>query len=197
MKEIRPNSLDQNTDEQLIALFQQGNNYAFDLLVKRFKDSLTNYTFRYLGDYDECDDVVQETFVRVFKNKDSYKPLAKFSTWIYTIATNLAKTRLHQKQKVNIFSFPKSKEPGDRFEVIDAGYSLDNITDSILLEKIIQNALDKIPAKYKEAVILRDIQELSYEEISEIMKTNVGTVKSRINRGREQLRKILERDNVS
>lgn len=197
MKEIRPNSLDQNTDEQLIALFQQGNNGAFDLIVKRFKDSLTNYTFRYLGDYDECDDVVQETFVRVYKNKDSYKPLAKFSTWIYTIATNLAKTHLRQKQKVNIFSFLKSKQPEDRFEVIDTGYSLDNITDSILLEKIIQSALDKIPAKYKEAVILRDIQELSYEEISEIIKANVGTVKSRINRGRMHLRKILERDYVS
>ncbi len=188
------NSLDQNTDEQLIALFQQGNSGAFDLIVKRFKDSLTNYTFRYLGDYDECDDIVQETFVRVYKNKDSYKPLAKFSTWIYTIATNLAKTRLRQKQKVNIFSFLKSKEPKDRFEVVDTGYSLDNITDSILLEKIIQSALDKIPAKYKEAVILRDIQELSYGEISEIIKANVGTVKSRINRGREQLKKILEKD---
>lgn len=188
------NSLDQNTDEQLIALFQQGNSGAFDLIVKRFKDSLTNYTFRYLGDYDECDDIVQETFVRVYKNKDSYKPLAKFSTWIYTIATNLAKTRLRQKQKVNIFSFLKSEEPEDRFEVVDTGYSLDNITDSILLEKIIQSALDKIPAKYKEAVILRDIQELSYEEISEIIKANVGTVKSRINRGREQLKKILEKD---
>lgn len=197
MKEIRPNSLDQNTDEQLIALFQRGNSGAFDLIVKRFKDSLTNYTFRYLGDYDECDDVVQETFVRVYKNKNSYKPLAKFSTWIYTIATNLAKTRLRQKQKVNIFSFLKSKEPEYRFEVIDTGYSLDNITDSILLEKIIQSALDKIPAKYKEAVILRDIQELSYEEISEIIKANIGTVKSRINRGRERLKKILERDNVS
>lgn len=194
MKEIRPNSLDQNTDEQLIALFQQGNSDAFDLIVKRFKDSLTNYTFRYLGDYDECDDVVQETFVRVYKNKDSYKPLAKFSTWIYTIATNLAKTRLRQKQKVNIFSFLKSKELEDRFEVIDTAYSLDNITDSILLDKIIQNALDKIPAKYKEAVILRDIQELSYEEISEIIKANVGTVKSRINRGRERLREILGKD---
>jgi RNA polymerase sigma-70 factor (ECF subfamily) len=194
LKEIRPNSLDQNTDEQLIALFQQGNSDAFDLIVKRFKDSLTNYTFRYLGDYDECDDVVQETFVRVYKNKDSYKPLAKFSTWIYTIATNLAKTRLRQKQKVNIFSFLKSKELEDRFEVIDTAYSLDNITDSILLDKIIQNALDKIPAKYKEAVILRDIQELSYEEISEIIKANVGTVKSRINRGRERLREILGKD---
>ena len=194
MKEINSNSLANNTDEELIAMFQRGNGHAFDLLVKRFKNPLMNYVYRYLNDNDECDDVVQETFIRVYRNKNYYKPVAKFSTWIYTIACNLAKTRLSQRQKLNIFSFLKSNKHEEEYEVADAGYNLDAITDSILLDKIIQKALDKIPNHYREAVILRDIQELSYEEIADVLKTNVGTVKSRINRGREQLKKILERD---
>jgi RNA polymerase sigma-70 factor (ECF subfamily) len=194
LKEINPNSLANNTDEKLIAMFQRGNGDAFDLLVKRFKNPLMNYVYRYLNDNDECDDVVQETFIRVYRNKNYYKPVAKFSTWIYTIACNLAKTRLNQRQKLKIFSFLKSSKPEEEYEVVDAGYNLDAITDSILLDKIIQKALDKIPNQYREAVILRDIQELSYEEIADVLKTNVGTVKSRINRGRDQLKKILERD---
>jgi RNA polymerase sigma-70 factor (ECF subfamily) len=188
------NPLAENTDEELIALFQQGDGNAFDLLVKRFKDPLMNYIYRYLNDKDECDDVVQETFIRVYRNKNYYKPVAKFSTWIYTIACNLAKTRLRQRQKLKIFSFFKSSEREEEYEAPDTGYNLDAITDSILLDKIIQKALDKIPNQNREAVILRDIQELRYEEIAAILKTNVGTVKSRINRGREQLKKILERD---
>jgi RNA polymerase sigma-70 factor, ECF subfamily len=194
LKEINSNPLAKNTDEELIALFQDGHGDAFDLLVKRFKDPLMNYVYRYLSDKDECDDVVQETFIRVYQNKNYYKPLAKFSTWIYTIASNLAKTRLKQKQKLKIFSFLKSIGHEEKYEVTDPGYNLDAITDSILLDKIIQNALNKIPDQYREAVILRDIQELSYEEIADILKTNVGTVKSRINRGREQLKKILEKE---
>jgi RNA polymerase sigma-70 factor, ECF subfamily len=194
LKEINSNTLAKNTDEELIAMFQRGNGDAFDLLVKRFKDPLMNYVYRYLNDNDECDDVVQETFIRVYWNKNYYKPVAKFSTWIYTIASNLAKTRLSQKQKLKIFSFLKSSEHEEEYDVVDAAYNLDAITDSILLDKILQKALDKIPNQYREAVILRDIQELSYEEIADILKTNVGTVKSRINRGREQLKKILGRD---
>jgi RNA polymerase sigma-70 factor (ECF subfamily) len=194
LKEINSNTLAKNTDEELIAMFQRGNGDAFDLLVKRFKDPLMNYVYRYLNDNDECDDVVQETFIRVYWNKNYYKPVAKFSTWIYTIASNLAKTRLSQKQKLKIFSFLKSNEHEEKYDVVDVAYNLDAITDSILLDKILQKALDKIPNQYREAVILRDIQELSYEEIADILKTNVGTVKSRINRGREQLKKILGRD---
>ncbi|HHJ52096.1 MAG TPA: sigma-70 family RNA polymerase sigma factor, partial [Caldithrix abyssi] len=80
------------TDEELIARFQQGDNYAFDLLVKRYKEPLLNFVFRFLGNRTEAEDVVQETFYRLFKNKHYYREIAKFSTWIYTIAGNLAKT---------------------------------------------------------------------------------------------------------
>src|SRR6267143_1100728 len=84
------------TDEELIGAFQRGDARAFDALVGRYKDQLTNFAFRFLGDFDEADDVVQETFIRVYRKGGAYRPIARFSTWIYTIAANLAKTHLRQ-----------------------------------------------------------------------------------------------------
>lgn len=87
------------TDEQLIARFQEGDEYAFDLLVKRYRDPLMNFIFRFVGDRTDSEDILQETFLRLYKNKHYYKEIAKFSTWIYTIAGNLAKTELRKKKK--------------------------------------------------------------------------------------------------
>src|SRR5689334_21662305 len=87
------------SDEELIALFQDGDESAFSILVGRYKDALVNFAFRFMGDYDEADDVAQETFVRVYRNKLAYRPVAKFSTWLYTIASNLSKTALRRRKR--------------------------------------------------------------------------------------------------
>lgn len=151
-----------------------------------------NYIFRFVGDYDECNDIVQETFVRVYYKKHTFKPIAKFSTWIYTIASNLAKTRIRQRDRRKVFSFFQKQHPEEEFEITDTKYDLDRITDAIMVEDIVQNALTKIPKKYREAVILRDIQDLTYENIAAILHTNSGTIKSRINRGRALLKELLK-----
>ena len=98
------NTRQETTDEELIARFQNGDNYAFDLLVKRYKDPLMNFIFRFVGEKNEAEDIVQETFLRLFKNKHYYKEIAKFSTWIYTIAGNLAKTELRKRKRRKLFS---------------------------------------------------------------------------------------------
>src|SRR5215510_583008 len=98
-------SLGDLTDEELIAEFQHDNEAAFTELVQRFKDPLTNFAYRFLGDWDDCYDVVQETFIRVYRRRHSYKPIAKFSTWIYTIASNLAKSQLRRKKFNSLFRF--------------------------------------------------------------------------------------------
>lgn len=186
-------NLTQLSDEELIAEFQQNNTMqAFEILVKKYKNPLTNFVYRFLGDYEACTDVVQETMIKFYTNKDSYKSVAKFSTWIYTIAGNLARTEYQRKRRRQIFSINSYGEEKENYEIPDERYRPDVITDSGIKDKIIQNALLKISAAYREAVILRDIQELSYEEIAEIMKIEVGTVKSRINRGRAQLQKLLK-----
>lgn len=181
------------TDEELILEFQSnGTEKAFEILVQRFKNPLTNYVYRFLGDYDSCVDVVQDTFVKVYRYKDNYSSLAKFSTWIYTIAGNLARTEYQRKRRRNFFSINSFGEEEKNFDIPDESYRPDTHTDMKIKSEIIQKALLKVKDSYREAVILRDVQELSYEEIAEIMQIEIGTVKSRINRGRAELQKYLK-----
>lgn len=187
-------NLEQCSDEELIIEFQQNETIrAYEILVRRFKDPLMNFVYRFLGDYESCSDVVQETMIRVYRNKHSYKSIAKFSTWIYTIAGNLAKTELQRRRRkyaVSMSSFGEDDEP---MELEDKGTLMpDVIVDSGIKEKMIQDALLKISVTYREVVIMRDIQDMTYEEIAEITKLEIGTVKSRINRGRAQLQKLLK-----
>jgi len=181
------------SDEELILEFQKNNTEdAFNILVQRYKNPLTNFVFRFLGDYEVCNDVVQETMIKVYRYKDSYSSVAKFSTWIYTIAGNLARTEYRRQRRQNIFSINDYGDEHQTYDLPDESYRPDVITDSGIKDKIIQKALMKVKETYREAVILRDIQGLSYEEISEILGVNEGTVKSRINRGRAQLQELLK-----
>ena len=181
------------TDEELILEFQQNNTVkAYEILVQRYKNPLINYIYRFLGDYEACADIVQETMIKVYRNKDSYKSIAKFSTWIYTIAGNLARTEYQRRKRRNIFSINSYGDDDETFDIPDESARPDVITDSGIKDEIIQKALLKVSDSYREMVILRDIQELSYEEIAEVTGIAVGTVKSRINRGRNQLQKMLK-----
>jgi RNA polymerase sigma factor (sigma-70 family) len=191
---LEERDLNQLSDEELILEFQRNNNIkAYEILVKRYKNPLINYVFRFLGDYELCLDIVQETMIKVYRYKDSYSSIAKFSTWIYTIAGNLARTEYQRRKRRKLFSINAYGEDKDEdYEIPDESYMPDQITDSGIKDKIIHDALLKVSDAYREVVILRDIQGLSYEEISEITGIAIGTVKSRINRGRAQLQELLK-----
>jgi RNA polymerase sigma-70 factor (ECF subfamily) len=181
------------SDEELILEFQRnGTVNAFEIIVQRYKNPLTNYVFRFLGDYEACSDVVQETMIKVYRYKDTYSSVAKFSTWIYTIAGNLARTEYRRQRRRKFFSISDFGEEHKTLDLPDEVYRPDVMTDSGIKDEIIQNALTKVKDVYREAVILRDIEGMSYEEIAEILKVNEGTVKSRINRGRAQLQVLLK-----
>jgi RNA polymerase sigma-70 factor (ECF subfamily) len=181
------------TDEELILEFQENDTIkAYELLVQRYKNPLINYVYRFLGDYEECVDIVQDTMIKVYRKKDSYKAIAKFSTWIYTIAGNLARTEYQRRKRRNVFSINSIREDDETFDIPDESMRPDVMTDSGIKNEIIQKALLKVSAAYREMIILRDIQELSYEEIAEVTGVAVGTVKSRINRGRVRLQKMLK-----
>ena len=182
------------SDEELIAAFQGGDRDAFTLLVGRYKNPLINFVYRYTGDYDQADDVVQETFIRLYQKADSYRPVAKFSTWLYTIAGNLAKSALRSRSRHATFSFQRMRtSEGEReLELRDDRYPADALADGALRHEIIQKALNELPEQYREAVILFDIQELSYEEICAITGINMGTLKSRLNRARTRLQELLK-----
>ena len=181
----------QPTDEELIARFQNGDAYAFDLLVHRYKDPLLNFIYRFLSDFVESEDIVQETFYRVYKNKHYYKEVAKFSTWIYTIAGNLAKTELRRRKRRKIFSIHKETAAEKELELPDLKSDPEKEVNTVITEKIIQKSIASLPQKFRQVIVLRDIQGFSYEEISSIIKVPLGTVKSRVNRARLKLQEDL------
>lgn len=185
--------LNELTDEEVIKEFQDNNTLeAYEILVKRYKDPLMNFVFRFVGDKDISTDIVQDTMVKFYLKKDSYKSFAKFSTWIYTIAGNLAKNELKRRKRRTIFSLSNNDED-KQIQIEDKSYfAPDRLADSGIKNELIQKALLKVKEVYREVVILRDIQEFSYEEIAEMTGLSIGTVKSRINRGRAQLQKLLK-----
>ena len=181
------------SDEELIKVFQDFNTLeAYEILVKRYKDPLMNFVYRFVGDRDICTDVVQDTMIKFYLNKDSYRSFAKFSTWIYTIAGNLAKNELKRRRRRSIVSIDNNDDERT-LQIEDKSFlAPDRAADGQIKNEMIQKALLKVKSVYREVVILRDIQDLSYEEISEITGLAIGTVKSRINRGRAQLQKLLK-----
>ena len=187
---VRPDK--ETSDEALITRFQQGDNYAFDLLVKRYKEPLLNFIYRFVGDVTEAEDILQETFFRLYKNKHYYKEIAKFSTWIYTIAGNLAKTELRKRKRRKFFSISQSSTEDRDYEITDDSSNPERDTNTQITDHIIQKAIDKLSPKFKEVIILRDIQGFSYEEISEMVKVPLGTIKSRVNRARLKLQEDLQ-----
>jgi RNA polymerase sigma-70 factor (ECF subfamily) len=182
----------QISDEDLIEKFQRGDIYAYELIVKRYKDQLLNFVYRFLGNHEEAEDVVQETFLRVYRNRHAYQRVAKFSTWIYTIAGNLARTELRRRNRRRIFSLSSMGVEDKEYEISDDVLSPERHTNTVLSEEIIQKEINKLSPKFREVIILRDIQELSYEEISKIIRVPIGTVKSRVNRARLRLQSRLK-----
>jgi len=180
------------SDEVLIKKFQDGDVYAFEEIVHRYKDPLVNFVYNFLGNRIDSEDVVQETFLRVFKNKHLYQNIAKFSTWIYTIASNLAKTELRRRKRRRFFSISQMGFDDKDYDLPDGMHTPDKIVDGQMKEKDIRDEIQALPPKFREVVVLRDIQELSYEEISDVLKIPIGTVKSRVNRGRLRLQKKLQ-----
>ena len=139
-----------------------------------------------------CEDLLQETFLRLYRNRHSYRPIAKFSTWLYTIAGNLARSEYRKRRRM--YSIQLVNRDNEEYELAipDESFSPDRHTESTLQDKYIQKALDQVPPAFREVVVLRDIQQLSYDEIAEITGLPMGTVKSRINRGRTKLQVLLK-----
>ncbi len=181
------------SDEQLISRFQSGDENAYIELVNRYKDRLTNFVFYFIKDEEQTDDIVQETFIKLYEKKHYYRQIAKFSTWIYTIARNLANTELRKKKRKKIMYLSQMSSQKNDYELTSDSPEINKQFENEFLMKNIHASIDKLPENYKSVIILRDIQELSYDEISGIVGVPLGTVKSRINRARLKLQVDLEK----
>ena len=180
------------TDEQLMSLFQEGDENAYIELVNRYKDKLINFIFNYLGDLESSEDVVQETMIKLYQKKHYYKEIAKFSTWLYTIAKNLANTELRKRKQRKTTLLSQFSKDDKTYELPSNDPEPGQEIQTDIVNKIIRDAVDQLSEKFKIVIVLRDIQGLSYEDISEIINVPIGTVKSRINRARLQLQVELK-----
>jgi RNA polymerase sigma-70 factor (ECF subfamily) len=165
-------NLNDLSDEELIIEFQQNNTIkAFEILVFRYKNPLTNFVFRFIGDYEACMDIVQETMIKVYRYKDSYSSIAKFSTWIYTIAGNLARTEYQRRKRKKTFSINTyGEEKNETYDIPDESYRPDVITDSGIKDKIIQDALQKVSGY----VVRRDFRNIRFEYRNSKIKDKQG-----------------------
>ena len=171
--------------------FQNGDELAYNELVNRYKNKLLNFIYRYFGSKDDAEDILQETFIKLYYKKDYYKPISEFSTWIYTIAANLSKTELRKRKRRKTSQL---SEMGVENKEFDIRYEDDTDLEinTEYNEHEINKAIQDLETPFRTAFILRDIQELSYEEISKITEVPLGTIKSRINRARIQLQGKLK-----
>ena len=179
------------TDEELIARFQEGDEQAYTELVNRYRDKLITFVYRFVNEFEKAEDIVQDTMFKLYTHKHYYRNIAKFSTWIYTIAGNLAKTELRKRRTRKEIRISQMGPEDRDYELPSVAPDTDEVAQSEFIEKKIQAAIQKLPLHFRTVTILRDIQELSYEEISKIVDVPLGTVKSRINRARIQLQKEL------
>ena len=188
----RKNNKYSYSDEQLMLLFQGGNENAYIELVNRYKDKLINFIFNYLGDIDSSEDVVQETMIKLYQKKHYYKEIAKFSTWLYTIAKNLANSELRKRKQRKTTLLSQFSKDDKMYDLPSNDNEVGQEIQTEIVSKIIREAVDQLSEKFKTVITLRDIQQLSYEDISEIIDVPIGTVKSRINRARLQLQVELK-----
>ena len=173
------------SDEKLILRFQEGDINSYNELVKRYKDRLLNFVLRYFNNVEQAEDVVQDTLIKLYTHASYYKNVAKFSTWIFTIAKNNALTELRKNKRKKTDSL--WTDDGQVIDINSKEESLDSKVQNEIAIDQLNKFLDEIPENFRIAVVLRDFQELSYEEISKILEIPIGTIKSRINRGRIQL----------
>lgn len=176
-------------------LARKGDQRAFAELVDLYKDKIFHLAYRMLSNRHESEDVVQDTFLRVYKNLDRYDENQKFSTWIYRIATNLCVDRLRKRKPTySLDAEMNDKEGIDGYAMIPSDDRTPE-TEFMLTETqvMIRQAIESLPAKYKTVMILRYLQELSLQEISDVLGMPITTIKTRVHRGREFMRKKLER----
>ena len=183
-------------DNELITSFNAGSKRAFDSLVLKYQDRIFNLCYRFLGDHEEADDSAQETFIKVYRSLKKFRFESEFSTWLYRIAVNTCKNKLSSqkyRRDRKMVRLDNGREGAAHINTIsDKTGSPENNLEKKEREILIQKAIKSLPDDFKSVVVLRDVEGLSYEMTARITGYNIGTVKSKLSRARERLRKKLE-----
>ncbi|MFC1709894.1 RNA polymerase sigma factor [Candidatus Omnitrophota bacterium] len=178
-------------DVKLMLHFQEGDESCFVQLVERYKERIFKFAYRFLGNYQDAEDVAQETFIKAYRAKDRYVPKSKLSTWLYVICKNTCLKRLRKKEppKISIDENVESEENAVKRQIPDLGSPNAGIS---LLNKeradIIKEAVDALPTNQRMVVILYRYEQLSYKEISKITRLSTQAIKSLLHRAKENLK---------
>ncbi len=182
-------------DSAVVKRFLEGEQRAFGILVDRYDNRLVNFVYRTVGDRERAQDLVQETFIRVYRHLHRFDPTKKFSTWIYTIASNLAKNELRNRSRNPLVFFQTIKKNWEAdhrpLEWADHSYRPDDLYRKRHLRQVVEKAISELPEHHRVVFVLRELQGKTYEEISQITAVNLGTVKSRLNRARNNFARIV------
>ncbi len=187
--------LRQVEDSAVVSAFLAGEERAFQELVDRYQTRLLNFIYRTIGDRERSEDLVQEVFIRVYRHLHRFDRSKKFSTWIYTIASNLAKNELRNRSRNPLVLFQairKNWQDDDRpLQFEDHTSRPDDMYRKRHLRDLVEQSVDRLPEHHRQVFVLRELEGKSYEEIAEITSCNLGTVKSRLNRARNAFASII------
>lgn len=186
-------------DSLLVSSAQKGDLLAFEQLVAKHQKKMLNIAYRLIGDYDDACEVVQDAFVSAYRNLKTFRGEAKFTTWLTTITLNLSKNRLKQvrsRQGHEAFSLDDPIQTNDGTMTMDPPSKEPSVLDRMEQQDIrqrVQDCIKTLDTDFREALVLRDMQEFSYEEIGRMLNVREGTVKSRLFRARDLIRDCLKR----
>jgi RNA polymerase sigma-70 factor, ECF subfamily len=186
---VTRDQLRQREDTALVTTFLDGDERAFAVLVERYQSRLLNFIYRTIGDRERAEDLVQEVFIRVYRHLARFDRSKKFSTWIYTIASNLAKNELRNRSRNPLIFFQTLAKGGPGEEERPVEFEDDKLRPDDLFRKrhlreVVEASVAQLPVHHREVFVLRELEGKSYEEIADITHCNLGTVKSRLNRAR-------------
>ena len=183
-----------SSDEELVEACQAGEASAFDVLVARWEDRIRGAAYRFLGSEEEARDVAQEAFLKAYRALGSFKREARFSSWLYQIATNLCRDRLRRRRTRSAVSLEELEEAGP--VIVETRPGAHELLQQLDLARAVRRAVHALPEEQREVVILKEYQGLTFLEIAQSLDLPISTVKTRLYRGLGQLRLRLERECV-
>jgi RNA polymerase sigma-70 factor, ECF subfamily len=183
-----------DSDQQLVERVQAGEKAAFDLLVRKYQHRVLKLVGRFVSDAAEAEDVAQEAFLKAYRALASFRGDSAFYTWLYRIAINTAKNALvsNRRRPVDFDLDLQDPEQYDRHARLKEGDTPEGVLLTEEIRNVVERAMEQLPEDLRTAIILRELEGMSYEEIAEAMDCPVGTVRSRIFRAREAIDRKLK-----
>ncbi len=179
----------------LVARHLAGDARAFSEIVQRYQQRLLNFIYRMVGDRERSEDLVQEAFIRVYRHLHRFDPSKKFTTWVYTIASNLAKNELRNRSRSPLVYYQSARSTRDEdqrpLEFEDSRSRPDDMYANRHLKDLVDSTVARLTPHHRTVFVLRELEGRSYEEIAEMTHCNLGTVKSRLNRARASFAEMI------